>query len=591
MSVQTPTTPNSRQDSKKTAVKLTVSRKIQLVVFATTLAGLSLLVFLGLQSQRQDLESLAISNNLTITDLMAAQMTGALKWNKAEKVTEVYQEMTTLEDGVLADIITYNKDGAMVTEYHSDSLPTTDLAGLVSSHKDMLDKGESYSEMTDSHQIILTPVLTTKGELVGYAAVAWSLHQLNEQLSDNLMQQLLLGVAALLGILLLTGVLLSRYIGKPLSQLTQAMTALANGDNEITIAGLDRKDDVGDMSRAVQVFKANAENLRTMELQREKDAEEKAAAAEERRREELQRVEEEKHRDQEAAAKAATERASFARAIAEKLESSVDAVARQISTAAQTMEEKAKSMVTSAADTDSHSSAIAAASEQAAVNVSGVATAAEELSASLQEIARQVDASAKLSQDTMNVAESTDEVVGKLAVSAGEIGNIIELINNIASQTNLLALNATIEAARAGEAGKGFAVVASEVKGLASQTTSATEQITRQIDGMQHATGEAVEAVKRIEEMIIRINETIQAMAAALEEQNSATLEITRNVQQASSSTGEVSRSITDVSNMATASGSSATQLLGSVGELSIYSSKLREEVSAVLDDIRAMAG
>ncbi len=108
---------------------------------------------------------------------------------------------------------------------------------------------------------------------------------------------------------------------------------------------------------------------------------------------------------------------------------------------------------------------------------------------------------------------------------------------------------------------------------------------------MQHATGEAVEAVKRIEEMIIRINETIQAMAAALEEQNSATLEITRNVQQASSSTGEVSRSITDVSNMATASGSSATQLLGSVGELSIYSSKLREEVSAVLDDIRAMAG
>ena len=590
MSVETPTTLDTGHGKKKAAVKLTVSRKILLVVFATTLMGLSLLVFLGLQNQRQDLESLAISNNLTITNLMAEQLSGALKWKKPDKIAEVYQELASHADSVLADVVTFDSEGNVVTEYQSDSLPTVNMAGEFERLKTGLGDSAVYSEMTGTHQIILTPVITPKDELVGYAAVTWSLNRLNDRLSANLMQQLLLTGAALLGIMLLTGFLLNRFIGKPLSQLTGAMTSLANGQQDITIVGLDRKDDVGDMSRAVQVFQANAEKMRALEIQREKDAEEKAVEADTRRQAEMQRAEEEKRRDQEAADKSTAERISFAQAIAQKLESSVNAVAQQISGAAATMEEKAKSMVTSAADTDRHSTAIAAASEQAAGNVSGVASAAEELSASLQEISRQVDVSAKLSKETMDVAETTDEVVGKLAVSAGEIGNVIELINNIASQTNLLALNATIEAARAGEAGKGFAVVASEVKGLAAQTTSATEQITSQIDGMQNATTKAVEAVKQIEEMIVRINETVQVMATALEEQNSATLEITRNVQQASASTGEVSRSVTDVSNMAAASGTSATQLLGSVGELTEFSAKLREEVAAVLTDIRSMA-
>ena len=590
MSVETPTTLDTGHGKKKAAVKLTVSRKILLVVFATTLMGLSLLVFLGLQNQRQALESLAISNNLTITNLMAEQLSGALKWKKPDKIAEVYQELASHADSVLADVVTFDSEGNVVTEYQSDSLPTVNIAGEFERLKTGLGDSAVYSEMTGTHQIILTPVITPKDELVGYAAVTWSLNRLNDRLSANLMQQLLLTGAALLGIMLLTGFLLNRFIGKPLSQLTGAMTSLANGQQDITIVGLDRKDDVGDMSRAVQVFQANAEKMRALEIQREKDAEEKAVEADTRRQAEMQRAEEEKRRDQEAADKSTAERISFAQAIAQKLESSVNAVAQQISGAAATMEEKAKSMVTSAADTDRHSTAIAAASEQAAGNVSGVASAAEELSASLQEISRQVDVSAKLSKETMDVAETTDEVVGKLAVSAGEIGNVIELINNIASQTNLLALNATIEAARAGEAGKGFAVVASEVKGLAAQTTSATEQITSQIDGMQNATTKAVEAVKQIEEMIVRINETVQVMATALEEQNSATLEITRNVQQASASTGEVSRSVTDVSNMAAASGTSATQLLGSVGELTEFSAKLREEVAAVLTDIRSMA-
>lgn len=596
MSAETPTNEADMNDAAmkdKTsfAAKMTVSRKILLVVFATTLMGLSLLVYLGLQNQRHALEDLATNNNLTISELMAEQLSGALKWKKTDKIAEVYQEMASKDGSVLADILTFDNEGALVTEYHSETLPSASgLAALLSKHKAALEQGEVYTENTGSHQIILTPVTSAKGELVGFAAIGWSLNQLNEQLSANLMQQLLLTGAALLGIMVLTGFLLGRFIGRPLTQLTQAMLSIANGARDIIIDGLDRKDDVGDMSRAVQVFQANAEKVKALEVQREKDAQEKAAAEEERRREEMNRAEEEKRRDQEATAKSSAERVSFAQTLAQKLESTVNTVAQQIIGAAETMEEKARSMVTSAADTDRHSTSIAAASEQAAGNVSGVASAAEELSASLQEIGRQVNVSATLSKETMQVAESTDVVVGKLAVSAGEIGNVIDLINNIANQTNLLALNATIEAARAGEAGKGFAVVASEVKGLASQTTNATEEITRKIDGMQHATTEAVEAVKRIEEMIVQIDETVQVMSSAVEEQNAATLEITRNVQQASVSTGEVSRSVMEVSNMASSSGSSATQLLESVGELTQFSAKLREEVDSVLKDIRSMA-
>lgn len=592
MSAATPTNEPDAQDRNAVAGKMTVSRRILLVVFATILMGLSLLVFIGLHNQRNAMEELATANNITLSELMVERLSGALQQEKTDRIADVYQEMTSRDGSRLADILTFDTAGNLVTEYHSEALPSaTGLRVLLSKQRTKLETGEMFSTQTESHQIILAPINSLTGELVGFAALGWSLDGLNDQLASNLRQQLLLSGAVLLGIMLLTGFLMSHYIGRPLNRLTQAMLSLADGENDVVIDGLDRRDDVGDMSRAVQVFQANAEKSKALELQREQAAQEKAAAEEERRRDELRRAEEEKRRDQETAAKSTADRIGFAQSVAEKLESTVNSVAQQIMGAAESMEVKARGMVTSAADTDRHSTAIAAASEQAAGNVSGVAAAAEELSMSLQEITRQVDASAKLSRETMDVAETTDEVVGKLASSAGEIGNVIELIGNIASQTNLLALNATIEAARAGEAGKGFAVVASEVKGLASQTTSATEQITRQIDDMQHATSEAVDAIKQIEEMIVRINETVQAMAAALEEQSTATQEITHNVQQASASTGEVSRSVLEVSNMASSSGNSATQLLDSVGELAQFSAKLREDVNAVLKDIRSMAG
>ena len=194
-----------------------------------------------------------------------------------------------------------------------------------------------------------------------------------------------------------------------------------------------------------------------------------------------------------------------------------------------------------AEQTSETSMTVASASDQATSNVHTVAASAEQLSASIQEISMQVAHSAGIARDAVNQAESTNEKVAGLVNSAQKIGEVVQLIADIASQTNLLALNATIEAARAGEAGKGFAVVATEVKSLAEQTAKATEEIGAQIVAIQNATDDTVQAIGEIGGTISKIDEISSTIASAVEEQGAATQEIASSVHRAASSTNEVS--------------------------------------------------
>jgi methyl-accepting chemotaxis protein len=171
---------------------------------------------------------------------------------------------------------------------------------------------------------------------------------------------------------------------------------------------------------------------------------------------------------------------------------------------------------------------------------------------------------------------------------AQKIGDIVKLINDIASQTNLLALNATIEAARAGEAGKGFAVVASEVKSLATQKSKATEDIAAQISGIQGATQKSVTAIAAIGKTIGEISQIATTIASAVEQQGAATQEIARNVQQAAAGTQEVSSNVAGVTEAATATGEAAGAVERAAGELSAQSQQLRERVDAFLSQVRA---
>ena len=340
-----------------------------------------------------------------------------------------------------------------------------------------------------------------------------------------------------------------RRVVRPVGNLTAVMDRMAGGDYTAAVPGVDQRDEIGRMARAVGVFKDNGlENLRMR-------------AEQERQREEA-----------EAAKRAALE--TMAGTVERETRIAVDKVAERT----QRMDENAGAMAQSAGAVGRNSQSVAAAAEQALRNAQTVASATEELSASIREIGTQVDQASSITRRAVETGDHARETIQSLHNAVTRIGDVALLIQNIASQTNLLALNATIEAARAGEAGKGFAVVASEVKSLANQTGKATEDIARQIAEIQSVTDSAVAAVTRITGSITEVDEVATAIASAVEEQAAATQEISRNVNDTASAAQEVSHRIAEVSREAGATGDRAADVR-----------IIADEVSNSIDDLRSI--
>ncbi|RJF88371.1 methyl-accepting chemotaxis protein [Oleomonas cavernae] len=405
---------------------------------------------------------------------------------------------------------------------------------------------------------------------------------------DRLKLLMILALAASTLLILGAGLWTGRGVAGPLRRMVAVMGRLATGDHAVEIPSRERRDEIGDMAKAVQVFKeAGLQNTR---LAAESERLRLAAEAERERQREAEHAAEAARHDAETRQRqqAERQRRHEMEALAQAFEATVKGVVDAVSSAAGELQASAAQMSDTADGTSHQASIVAAAAEQATVNVQTVATAAEELSASVREIARRVSQSAQTASLAVREADSTNETVRSLALSANEIGAVVQLITAIANQTNLLALNATIEAARAGEAGKGFAVVAAEVKNLANQTAKATEEIGAKVQMIQAQTDQAVTAIGSISRTIGTISEIATGIAGAVEQQGAATAEIARNVAEAAQGTAQVSGTIVTVQTAATETGHSAGGVLDAAADLARQSAMLEQEVDRFITRVRA---
>ncbi len=366
------------------------------------------------------------------------------------------------------------------------------------------------------------------------------------------------GLAGVVGSVVMIAGIAMFQVARPLRGMTTLMKELAAGHLDIAIAGGERRDEVGDVARALAHFKAGLQEARRLA----------EAQAEEQRAKET--------------------RAAQVRTLTSAFDAQIGQVVQAVSSQAVQMEGSAQSLSGTAEESTKQAATVAAASEQASANVQTVATATEELSSSIGEISRQVAQSSRIAGSAVTHADKANRQVQGLVDASQRIGEVVSLITDIADQTNLLALNATIEAARAGEAGKGFAVVAAEVKNLANQTAKATDDIRNQIKGVQTATQEAVQAIQIIGKTIGEMNDITTTVAAAIEEQSAATREIARNVEQAATGTQEVTSNIAGVSRAANDTGSAAAEVLTSARDLAKQSTTLASVVEAFLTQVKA---
>ncbi len=368
-------------------------------------------------------------------------------------------------------------------------------------------------------------------------------------------------MVAVVALGLMAGFALISGVARPIRRITEVINRLAGGDKSISATDAGRKDEIGDLARAVEVFKANM-----IEAERLAAEQEAARAARSRRQDAMD------HHTR-------------------VFGTSVTDVMAALGKAAGNMRRAAEVMNDSAAAVHQEASETAGGADKSSADLTAVAAAVEQFTASVGEISCQVAAASDVATQAVKRAEESQVTIRGLADSTARIGDVVRLIDSIAGQTNLLALNATIEAARARDAGKGFAVVAGEVKALAAQTAKATAEIGAQIETVRGATDETVAAMNEIGSIIGRMGEVSTAIAAAVEEQSATTREIASSIQGVAGSTAQAAQAMGHVLQVADQAGEASRNILTEASEIGSESETPRREVEAFLQAVNTDSG
>ncbi|WFU80478.1 HAMP domain-containing methyl-accepting chemotaxis protein [Bradyrhizobium sp. CIAT3101] len=381
-----------------------------------------------------------------------------------------------------------------------------------------------------------------------------------EERASRIRQMLGVGIGLATLVIGFVAIVVGQTVARLITRMTKAMRQLAAGQFEVTLPGLGRSDEIGEMAQAMEAFKLKSKETAQAEFAANLEQDRLAGM---RRKEELEKL-------------------------AKIFEDAVSGVIDTLSSASTELEASARSLTDTAHNTQEFSGKVAFASEEASGNVQVVAARTAEMMASATEVERQVEQSAVIARGAVRQAEETNRRIKHLLAAALKIGGVVELIAAIARQTNLLALNATIEAEHAGRAGRGFAVVAHEVKSLATQTAKATSQIAEQIAGIQAATEESVSAIAEVGNSIGRISQIVSTIAAATEAQGTATKDIAQNIQHAAQMSTQIAGTIRQVALSASSTGASSSQVLTSANALAQSSHRLKLEVDGFLAGVRS---